>query len=89
MTRLRDEGLRHEAVRARNDQLGALADHAGYAHVHAALEQRRDDLGRQILSGKLEDDDYRRYCGELKGIEFALALPSRLTIRQAETGGPE
>jgi len=88
VTRLRDEGMTAEETLARNLQVKALFDHAGYSHVTAALEARRLELERKILDGNLEIDAYRSYSGELKGIVYALETPLRL-IRQAPEGGPD
>jgi hypothetical protein len=88
VTHLRDASLTDQQIGARSDRARSLLDHPGYELVLAELAVRRVALEAKILDGELGFDEYHAYCGELKGIVYALEIPNRL-IRQAPEGGPD
>lgn len=85
--RLRDASMTDEQLAARSDRIRGLQDHAGWDAVLTELAAKRASLEGKILDGSLGFDEYHAYCGELKGINYAIQTPDRL-IRQAE-GGPD
>jgi hypothetical protein len=82
--RLVDQGMTEEQLAARTEHVLGMVDNAGYRVYLRSLLDRLDDIEKKILSGDLSNDEYLKYCGELKGVRFAIDEPDRLIGKAPE-----
>jgi hypothetical protein len=63
------------------EEMSALAESDGWAHLDEQLKDRIESAKRSLLTGKLDHDDYLRRCESIRELEYVRGLPRVLVSR--------
>ena len=60
------------------DEMSALSESDGWKHIDAALAERLTNLQRNLITGKLDHEEYVRVCSAIRELEYVRGLPRAL-----------
>lgn len=69
------------------EEMQGLLDSDGWKHIVEDLDERIENLTRNVHTGKLDHDDYVRKCESIRELKYVQDLPAALLAAAHVRGG--